>query len=152
MREKGREKKRELECTHVSVLSVYKMNWVQINQQDLNPFAFNNRGWTCNLYPTHRDIWQKDHLYLFFHLFFLNFDLNFLSSVSPWSGHFNINERSQKIEGRRERKERREKREKAICLLGALLAIPFPMHLVCVCAESERGRGREGRLGPINNQ
>jgi hypothetical protein len=26
MREKGREKKREIECTHVSVLSVYKTN------------------------------------------------------------------------------------------------------------------------------
>lgn len=27
----------------------------------------------------------------------------------------------------------------AACLLGALFAIPFPMHLVCVCAERERG-------------
>lgn len=33
------------------------------------------------------------------------------------------------------------KKKSAACLLGALFAIPFPMHLVCVCAERERGSG-----------
>lgn len=39
-----------------------------------------------------------------------------------------------------EEEEKGRKEEKnAACLLGALFAIPFPMHLVCVCAERERG-------------
>lgn len=33
----------------------------------------------------------------------------------------------------------RKEEKNAACLLGALFAIPFPMHLVCVCAERERG-------------
>lgn len=44
-------------------------------------------------------------------------------------------------EKKEEEEEREEKknRKSAACLLGALLAIPFPMHLVCVCVERERG-------------
>lgn len=38
----------------------------------------------------------------------------------------------------------RKEEKNAACLLGALFAIPFPMHLVCVCAERERGRGGVG--------
>lgn len=43
-------------------------------------------------------------------------------------------------ERKEEEEEGRKKGKKnAACLLGALFAIPFPMHLVCVCAERERG-------------
>lgn len=46
--------------------------------------------------------------------------------------------------GGEKKEEERGKKEKksAACLLGALFAIPFPMHLVCVCAERERGSKR----------
>lgn len=39
-----------------------------------------------------------------------------------------------------ERREEKKQRKSTVCLLGALLAIPFPMHLVCVCAQEKRGR------------
>lgn len=56
-----------------------------------------------------------------------------------------------KKEGGGKRGEKGKKNE--ACLLGALFAIPFPMHLVCVCAEREKGEQEgDGRLGPINNQ
>jgi len=44
----------------------------------------------------------------------------------------------------------KRRKKSAACLLGALFAIPFPMHLVCVCAErewgSKRGTAVWGRL------
>lgn len=76
--------------------------------------------------------------------------------MSLGSGHCYTSERSQKTGrgGRRkEGGEEKEEKKSAACLLGALFAIPFPMHLVCVCAESREGEQKgDGRLGPINNQ
>jgi len=103
------------------------------------PFVSNKRGWTFNPYPTHRYLWQEKKISIYYlnSFFLLNLNLNFSPSVSFGFGHLYINEASLK------KKEKKNNREKAVCLLGALLAIPFPMHLVCVCAQEKRGgRGR----------
>lgn len=114
------------------------------------PFVSNKRGWTFNPYPTHRYLWQEKKIYIYYLIsfFLLNLNLNFSPSVSFGFGHLYINEASLKKkdeERQRKRGEERKKKQRksTVCLLGALLAIPFPMHLVCVCAQEKRGeRGR----------
>lgn len=74
--------------------------------------------------------------------------------MSLGSEHCYINEM---FSEKRKKEERGRKegggKKSAACLLGALFAIPFPMHLVCVCAGRERREQEgDGRLGPINNQ
>lgn len=121
----------------------------------MNPFAFDYRGWTFNLYPTHKAVWQQLTVCIYYLIYFLlNFNLNFISSVNLGFGHCYISERSQETGrgagGYLKEEERGKKEKRAGCLLGALFAIPFPMHLVRVCEEREQ-KG-DGRLGPINNQ
>lgn len=124
-------------------MNTFEMSWAQFKQLELNPCAFNYRGWTFNLYPTHRAVWQQITACIYYLIYFRrNFNLNFISSVSLGSGHCYINERSQKIG--REKKEEEKRKEKKV---QPVSWVPFlPSHFLCIWSVFVR-RGRGGAKG-----
>lgn len=94
-----------------------------------------------------------NNLYLLCNLFLLNFNLNFISSVSLGSGHCYINEPSQKSGKGEKRRRRRENEKKCSLSLGCPFCHPISYASgLCLCGEGEGEQKGDGRLGPINNQ